>query len=174
MSKGIQVATALLIPILLAGCATRTEQGTSSIEMLEPIDPPQAKRDIKVQVEALKDVVVNDIPPTSKGELAKPVYPPAALAAHAGACVVNVTITIDTNGLVTEVTPSWQRLNVPGPFYDEFLGAVKAAVRTWRFEPARDVYWKKHGDDDLTYMYAEVLQARTDVRFTFESSGRVR
>jgi len=168
MASDTRSAAVLVVLVFLSACAGTPDMGTSSIEMLAPIASPQAKTD------AVSDVVVVDIPPTSKGELARPVYPQAALAAHAGECVVNVTITIDTNGLVTEVTPSWQRLNVPGPYYGQFLDAVRAAVRTWRFEPARNVYWKKNGDADLTYMKAEILQAQTDVRFTFEPSGRVR
>jgi hypothetical protein len=140
--------------------------------MLAPIAGPQAKTDKKA--EAVNDIVVNDIPPTSKGELATPIYPAAALASHAGAFAVTVTIMINTSGVVTEVTPSWQRLNVPGPFAEQFLEAVKDAVKTWRFEPARNVYWKKNKDADLTYLYAEVVPAITDVRFTFESTGRVR
>jgi outer membrane biosynthesis protein TonB len=147
-------------------------QGTSSIEMLPPIASPQAGTDKSGEVSA--NIVINDIPPSAIGELARPAYPAAALAAGAGSCVVYATITIDARGRVTEVVPSWQRLNVPNRYSDEFLEAVKAAVRGWRFEPARVVTWEKTGNDDLKYLGTETIPVRTDVKFTFEASGAVR
>jgi hypothetical protein len=154
------------------GCRSVPEQGSSSMEMLDPIAAPQATTDKKAEPSSA--IVVVDIPPTFKGEIAKPVYPPAALAAHAGIHVVYVTITIDTTGIVTEIAPSWQRLNIPDRFSDDFLEAVRTAVRAWRFEPARYVYWRKTPDGDLAYSYAETVPAKTDIKFTFESSGTVR
>jgi hypothetical protein len=140
--------------------------------MLAPIAAPQAARDRQGTVAT--DIFINDIPPSAIGELAKPDYPAAALAARAGKCVVFATVTIDARGAVTEVVPSWQRLNIPNRFSDEFLDAVKAAVRRWKFEPARVVYWQKTPDDDLKYLSTETISVRTDVKFTFEASGAVR
>ncbi|HZZ19762.1 MAG TPA: hypothetical protein VFE25_10355 [Opitutaceae bacterium] len=163
---------AALLVLLLQACASRQGQGTSAVEMLEPIRDPQPKTDKKGEA-TMSDVLVNPIGPESKGELARPVYPPAALAGHAGRYVVNATILIDTNGVVTEVRPTWQRMNIPGPYSDLFFAAAKAAISTWRFEPARNVYWRKNGDADPLYLYAEAIEARTDVRFTFDSNGKV-
>jgi hypothetical protein len=140
--------------------------------MLPPIASPQAGTDKTGEVSS--NIVINDIPPSAIGELARPAYPAAALAAAAGNCVVFATITIDAHGRVTEVVPSWQRLNIPNRFSDEFLDAVKAAVGTWRFEPARLVYWEKTANDDLKYLSTETISVRTDVKFTFEASGAVR
>ncbi len=140
--------------------------------MLEPIAAPEAGTD--KQGEASKKIVENEIPPSSIGELTRPAYPAEALAARAGKCVVFVTITIDARGIVTEVSPTWQRLSIPNRFSDEFLDAVKVAVRSWRFEPARVVSWEKTGNDDLKYLGTETVSARTDVKFTFEASGAVR
>jgi hypothetical protein len=161
--------------LLLAsgGCRTPVPEGRSSIEMLEPIATPPPKSDAKGDVSAT-NIVINEIPPSIIGDLAKPVYPAAALAAHAGECIVFVTITIDPNGTVSEVRPSWQRLNIPGKFSEDFLEAVRAAVQRWKFEPARNVYWAKEGDGELRYMNAETVSAQTDVKFTFEASGSVR
>jgi hypothetical protein len=162
----------LLALSAMIGCRSPMARGSSSIEMLAPVETPQAKS--SRSGEASQDIVINDISPSSKGELTKPVYPPQALAAHAGDCVVNVTITIDTDGLVSDVAPSWERLNIPNRFSDQFLEAIEAAVKTWRFEPARYVYWKKNGDADLTYIRAEIVQAKADIKFTFEATGNVR
>lgn len=139
--------------------------------MLEPIAAPQAGTDR--QGEASKNMVENEIPPSSIGELTRPAYPADALAAQAGKCVVFVTITIDARGTVTEVSPTWQRLSIPNRFSDEFLDAVKVAVRSWRFKPARIVYWEKTGNDDLKYLGTETISARTDVKLTFEALGKV-
>jgi outer membrane biosynthesis protein TonB len=140
--------------------------------MLSPIAAPQAST--AKTGEASDSIVLNDIPPSVIGDLAKPVYPAAALAAHAGACIVYVTIAIDTKGAVSEVTPSWQRLNIPNRFSQEFFEAVKEAVRMWKFEPARRVYWQKAGNEDLKYIKTEIIPVQTDIRFTFETSGTVR
>jgi hypothetical protein len=141
--------------------------------MLEPIVKPPPKSGAKGEV-AASNIVINPIPPSSIGDLLKPVYPPAALAAHAGECVISVTLTIDSQGLVSEVAPSWQRVNIPNRFSDQFIEAIRLAVRSWRFEPARNVYWEKDGSGDLKYLSTETLSAQTDVRFTFEASGGVR
>jgi outer membrane biosynthesis protein TonB len=141
--------------------------------MLEPEVAPTPKGGANGEVSAT-NIVINPIPPSFIGELAKPIYPPAALAAHAGECVLYVTITIDPNGTVSEVAPSWQRVNVPSRYSDAFLDAVKAAVRSWKFEPARNVYWEKDAGGDLRYLSTETLSARTDIKFTFEASGAVR
>lgn len=161
---------ALAIAAAADGCRT-APVGRSSFEMLEPIAAPHASTN--KDAEASKDIVVIAVPPSSKGELATPVYPPEALAGRAGACEVFVTVTIDTSGVVTEVVPSWQRMNIPGRYSAEFLEAVRSAVRKWQFEPARNVYWRKTANGDVTYMYAETIAAMTDVKFTFDASGGV-
>jgi hypothetical protein len=143
--------------------------GRSTFEMLEPIAAPGAM----TGKEAQGDIVVVSIPPSAMGELASPVYPAEALAARVGACEVFVTITIDTSGAVTDAVPSWQRMNIPGRYSEAFLGAVRSAVRTWQFEPARKVYWRKTADGNVAFMHTETIMAMTDVKFTFDSSGRV-
>jgi outer membrane biosynthesis protein TonB len=140
--------------------------------MLAPIGPPAAEA--SKPGEAYWSTVTIEIAPSAVGELTKPVYPAAALAARAGECIAFVTVTIDSRGLVTDVAPTWQRLNIPSRFSEEFLDAARTAVRSWRFEPARFVYWKKTGSEDLQYIGTEAIPVRTDVKFTFEESGGVR
>lgn len=136
--------------------------------MLEPIVTPPPKSDVSAT-----NIIIIDIPPSIIGDLAKPVYPATALAAHAGECVVFATITIDSKGTVSEVRPSWQRLNIPSRFSEEFFEAVRVAVQSWRFEAARNVYWEKEAAGELKYLNTEVPSVQTDVKFTFEASGRV-
>jgi hypothetical protein len=154
-------------------CGTSPRHGTSSIELLEPIREPPPVSGAKGDITPT-DVFINEIPPSIVGELAGPVYPAQALAAHAGACVVFATITIDTKGNVSDVHPSWQRLNIPGKFSEAFFEAVREAVSRWKFEPARNVYWERDKNDELKYLNTEALTVQTDVKFTFEASGRVR
>jgi outer membrane biosynthesis protein TonB len=159
---------------MIFGCAAAPEHGNSSLEVLEPtpeIELPDKSAKMSVGV---PDIFVNDIPPSLKGELSRPAYPSTALMAHAGGCVIYATVTIDTTGAVSEVTPSWRRLNIPNRYSDDFLAAVKETVRKWHFEPARHVYWKIMKDGDLSYIRTETVPAMIDVKFTFESNGRVR
>ncbi len=132
---------------------------------MEPIAGLQAAS--RRQAEASSDIVAEEIPPRADGDLADPAYPAAALKDRAGDAVVYVTITIDTTGAVSDVIPSWGRLNIPNRYSEEFLAAVRACVRRWRFEPARAVYWARDGDQGKRYLYTETIPARTDVKFTF-------
>ncbi len=144
------------------------QRGQSSIQLLAPIAAPQAGT--QRQAEASKTVFIDAIPPSLIGEMARPDYPAGALAAHVGPCVVYVTITIDTAGRVSELTPSWQRLNVPNRFSEEFMDAIRAATQRWRFEPARNVYWERKPGEDNKYLYAEVVPSRSDIAFTFTTA----
>jgi hypothetical protein len=82
--------------------------------------------------------------------------------------VVNVTITIDASGMVTEVRPTWNRLNLPNPYSDELLAAVRAAAALWRFVPARNVYWRQDGSGNPVFDHADTVICQTDLRFTFQ------
>lgn len=165
-------AAVVLLSAIAAGCSGPPREGRSSVELLEPIPDPSGTT--KGHAEWEENVVINAIDPSLIGELSKPVYPRDALAARAGECIIFVTITIDTDGRVSDVRNSWQRLNIPNRFSDRFLAAVKTAVGSWRFEPARNVYWQKDATGDLKYVRTEIVAARTDIKFTFEASGAVR
>jgi hypothetical protein len=153
------------------GCLA--ERDGSTIEMLEPIAPATAKSDARGEV-STDGTIINPIPPSVIGVLASPEYPVSALAAHAGECVVYATVTIGPTGLVSEVVPSWQRVNIPNRFSEQYLDSIRLAVRGWRFEPARDVYWEKDGGGDLKYVRTENVPARVDIKFTFGPTGTVR
>jgi hypothetical protein len=162
---------ALLLAALCAGCRT-VQHGQSSVEMLDPLAHAAGSTDKRAAVPGALSAELD--PPEVLGELAKPVYPEAALAAHAGEFVLFATITIDTRGAVSDVTPSWDRLNIPSKYSDQFLGAVKAAVGSWKFVPAHVVHWERHPNGDDKYLYSETVPAQVDVKFTFEATGSVR
>jgi hypothetical protein len=159
--------------LFVAGCRTTPPQGKSSFEMLEPAATPPSGSTAKGEI-SIGSIFVNRIPPSVVGQLTSPVYPSDALAAHAGECIVYVTITIAVDGTVSEVRPSWQRMNIPSRFSDAFLESIREAVGNWRFQPARNVLWEKQADGELKYISTETLAAQTDIKFTFEASGLVR
>ena len=169
--RAARVPAALAALALCAGCQT-ARKGSSSVEMLEPLSHAQPTTDKKVTVE--RDPTEDSDPPEQIGELEKPVYPPAALAAHAGTYILYVTIIIDANGRVSEVTPSWDRVNLPSRYSEDFLAAVKTAAASWRFIPAHLVHWERHPNGTDRYLYSEIIPAQVDVRFTFEATGKVR
>jgi len=163
--------TALMALALCAGCQT-APKGQSSVEMLEPLTHAQPSTNKKVTLE--RDATEDSDPPEQIGELAKPVYPAAALAAHTGAFVLNATIIIGADGRVSEVAPSWDRMNIPSRYSGQFTDAVKVAVASWRFIPAHLVHWERHPNGEDKYLYSEIIPAQVDVRFTFEATGSVR
>jgi hypothetical protein len=163
--------SALLALLPLGACRSAAVQGQSTIEVLEPMATPQPGTTHKA--EASSDIIVDDLSPSLIGELAKPAYPANALAAHVGECFVFVTVTIDAKGAVSEAVLSWGRLNIPNRYSEEFLEAARTAVRSWRFEPARLVYWKRNGTGEPSYLYTEIVPAKADIKFTFEATGKV-
>ncbi len=109
--------------------------------------------------------------------LVMPVYPPAALAAKAGAATIGVRVTIDTHGAVADIRPSLLVVNVaPSVFAAAFREAVEVAVRQWRFAPARVHYLERVTESEFTYervTRTEMIEAEFDLAFTFTPSGRV-
>jgi hypothetical protein len=136
------------------------------MELLDPVSTAAPQSDQKLDFST--GIAAESIPPSAIGELRRPVYPSAALAAHAGTFVVNVTVTIDAFGRVSEVAPTWNRLNPPNPYSEQFLAAVRVAADSWRFVPARHVYWRQKADGEPVYDHADTVVCETDLRFTFE------
>src|SRR6185369_10500300 len=98
-------------------------EGTSTHKFLEPPPPPEKKVEGTPVAKLPTEQVIN---PSPILPLAEPIYPAAALAAHA---------TIDPAGRVSDVRESLLSLSMPSAFAAEFRAAVDAAVRQWRFRP---------------------------------------
>lgn len=160
------------VALALAGCRTPPLTGTASMELLTPISEPAPASERKLDFAS--GLAAESTPPEVIGELRRPVYPSEALTAHPGIYVVNVTVTIDAAGWVSEVEPTWNRLNPPNPYSDLLLGAVRAAAASWRFIPARHVYWRKNAGGELVYDHADAMVCETDLRFVFAPVGPVR
>ncbi len=136
------------------------------MELLPPIMEPVPQTDQKLDFSG--GTAAEKIPPETIGELKEPAYPVEALTAHPGTYVVNVTVTIDANGLVTEVQPTWNRLNPPYLYSEQLLAAIRAAAVSWRFIPAKCVYWRLNAAGEPAFDHAETIACQTDLRFTFQ------
>lgn len=162
--------------IVVAGCRhapVREEGGRSSFTVVEP--PPVLP--VGASAETTE--------PTHHGQyrdahlrnpVTLPVYPARALKARAGRATVGVHVTIDAGGRVADITTSMFVFSTPGPFATDFRDAVEAAVRQWKFDPARVEYLETRTENDFTYnrvTRTENVEAELDLAFTFTADGRV-
>lgn len=160
----------------LAGCrhmAVVPSDGTSTHRFLEPTPPPEKKLEGTAVAKLPTEQVIN---PSPILPLAEPVYPPAALAAHAGTATVAVRVTIDVSGRVADVRESLLSLSMPSRFAAEFRAAVDAAVKQWRFRPGEVLHLELVRDPDGDFprlKSRENVEWAFDVEFTFRADGDV-
>jgi hypothetical protein len=162
--------------LILAGCHQvpgTMASGRSSFEFMKPPSGTQGgEGKAELMGSVPKDVFVQATPDRA---LAVPVYPPAALAAHAGRVTLVLQITIDTEGRVTNVLPGLAGVPVSGPFADQFRAAAEAAMAQWRFRPAelRHIVPRQDGADTIWSLAStEKCEMTTEVAFT-ETGGAV-
>lgn len=148
--------------------------GSSSFRVVEPPRPPPpvgAGKDI----EPAKRAIFRDA--EAIHPLVMPVYPPAALAARAGAATVGVRVAVDASGAVADVRSSMLAVTITPPeFAGAFREAVELAVRQWKFAPACVLYLERRTEGEFTYdlvTRTEMIEAEFDLAFTFTPSGKV-
>jgi len=153
--------------------------GRSSYQVVETPEVPPAMQQGALVLPVLhlgetRRTLVEAYP---EGDLASPTYPLAALAAHAGWVILGVRITIDTNGRVSDVQLNPLGLSNAGRFTDDFLQAVTATVRTWKFFPARYHYeivrQQKGGGFYWSNLKYEATESFTDLSFNFTETAGV-
>jgi hypothetical protein len=170
-AAALQISSALL----QAAChhvPASVARGQSSFEFMKGSGPAKAG-DGRAELTGSepKDVFVQATP---DNVLAAPVYPPAALAAHAGRVTLVLQITIDTEGRVMNVLPGIAGVPVGGPFAGQFRAAAEAAMAQWRFRPAElrhIVPRQDEGDTIWSLASTEKCEMTTDVAFTFTETG---
>jgi hypothetical protein len=163
----------LLLVFVLAGCTGPAARvGRSSFEVLGSPDNHLPSHSAGGHAEETGERV-DFITAYARGPLAKPIYPAAALKHGAGQHVVFVTVTIDEFGRVSEVVPSWQRIQLGGPFAEDFFAAAKAAVEQWVLSPAHQVYYRKMRGADDEYLRTEAVAQTFEVKFVFEAPEAV-
>lgn len=163
--------------LLLAACRhAPSEQGGSSFRWVEPPPaPPPATR----AVEAAEQAARAQYREASVQEktIVLPVYPARAFSAKVGAAQVGVHVVVDTEGRVTDIRPSILAVSITPPGYSaDFEQAVEAAVRQWRFHPAKVEYVETVNEQGFSYQRVtrtELLDAEFDLLFTFAPSGKV-
>ncbi len=169
----------LCAPAILSGCRhtavapSAPDEGASSYRFLDPAPSPAKKKEASIGAPRPTMQAINAQPILP---LAKPVYPPVALAAHAGMATVGVRLVVDTAGRVSEVRPSLAILSMPSPFAAEFRAAVEAAVAQWRFRPAeiRQLELVRDPGGDFNRVTSrEKIEWAFDVEFTFNATGDV-
>lgn len=85
-------------------------------------------------------------------------------------------MTVDVNGRVTEIVPSMVAITTPGPFAGDFMEAVQAALKLWRFRPARIEQVELVEAEPAPYYRvtsSENTEAQFELSFTFTASGGV-
>jgi len=130
---------------------------------------PLPRRGRTRRVRFSSNIVINDIPPSAIGSLRARVSRPHWRRPPATASSLHDHDRRPRPG--DGGVPSWQRLNIPNRFSDEFLDAVKPR---WHLEirarPARLL--GETANDDLKYLSTETISVRTDVKFTFGPGRR--
>lgn len=172
-----QVLPLILLAIVHAGCHhVPAPAGSSSFKVIEPRAdnrPPKPMDEPKEPASRTRYLEAA----VQEKTVVLPVYPARALAAKAGAAQVGVRITVDTEGRVSAVRPSMLALTIAPPgFAADFEQAVEAAVRQWRFHPAKTEEMETVTVNGYSYdrvRRMELLEAEFDLAFTFSESGRV-
>jgi hypothetical protein len=160
---------------LLAGChgpLVPPPKGQGSFSFIEP-PPPTGQKPASV---AVSEEAARYRPPVIVNDLATPIYPAAALAAHAGAATIDAQITIGTDGRIADFSPSPLGLAMLGRFSQEFSDAIERALGQWRFQPAEMVHFERGTDPQDSYLRitsTEPVPAYFEVKFRFTENGRV-
>lgn len=163
--------------VTLCGCqhspVVSEWQGGSSFHVVQPA-PAAGATNAAVQDEATA-IVVESVPayldPTA---VVRPEYPAGALAAHAGARSVAVTVWFDPEGKAVEVARSLNAFPITDEFSSEFFSAVEAAVMRWRISPPRNIFYQRESSGERTYLRNEPLPTSIELVFRFEASGHVK
>jgi len=162
----------------LAGCRhtppSPLPQGRASFRFIEPPVPTEKPGIASHGAAGIRDVFVQAEPQLP---LENPVFPRAALGARPGWTTVAVQLTVDAEGRVTDVRPSFFGITTPSPFANEFLTAVEAAVLQWKFTPAVvcriEPLEMEGGRVRGKVMRTERVETAFEVAFTFTSTGDV-
>jgi hypothetical protein len=165
----------LFVALLATGCHhVPADTGGSSFVVLDPPPPPASKVEAKdARINPGTDYFRDALPILP---LVQPIYPPRALAAKAGRVTVGVRVTVDVNGHISDIEPSMRAFSTPGPYAEDFLAAVRAALDKWRFEPAAIDHIEHVTTPEASYnrvVRTEPAETYFDLIFNFTATGSV-
>jgi hypothetical protein len=152
------------------------DTGTSSYAFVEPPPVPPGKA---TMAEPSNGPIIEEhyVEAEPIQPLATPVYPAKALTAKAGLITIGVKISVDTDGRVSEVSPSLLTFSTPTRYADEFEEAVRVAVIQWHFRPAQRytlrIFRTEEGGGPPREIHRENTETSFDLAFTFTASGTV-
>jgi len=165
----------ILMLAAMAGCRHVPESqpsGQSGFRFVQP--PPAAPSTGKANV-ALEPVQRSGFREARLIDpVILPVYPARALAAKAGAATVGVHITVDEQGIITDIRSSIWVVSLPGPFREDFRAAVDAALSHWRFVPAEILEFERSGPDGdapVRVTKREKVVTELELAFDFAPGG---
>lgn len=174
--RGSLVGVMLVILLLVPACRQPPEPeatGRSSFAFVNPPvgPPPQSKGEVIEPVDRAQYREAQLLEPA-----VQPAYPARALKGKARPVTVGVRITVGTDGRVADIRPSVLVFSSPGSFAEDFRDAVEAAVRQWRFTPARAEYFEIVNEGGFTFnrvTRTELVETEFDLSFTFTATGGV-
>jgi hypothetical protein len=171
MSRFARFNACAVLAIALASGCQHAPTGTAAFSFVDPgHDPAPAVDASAYRITRGTSVFVRAKP---IAPLAAPVYPPTALAAHAGMVVVHVTVTVETDGLISDIAPNRMAVDVPSRFDRDFQEAIRAALVQWRFEPAQVARLDPGpGGGAPIVVDSKDVEGRLGIAFTFASSGK--
>ncbi|HUR56249.1 MAG TPA: hypothetical protein VM029_00965 [Opitutaceae bacterium] len=150
------------------------DEGQSSFRFVTPPAPPASKKEPALTTERPRITVV---PAEPIEPLAAPVYPKLPAGVRPALATIGVRVTIDTEGRVSDISPSLLSFSTPGPATAALREAVEAAIAQWRFTPAEIHQLEPmRGPDRSEYLLmksSEKTEWNFDVAFTFTSTGEV-
>jgi outer membrane biosynthesis protein TonB len=124
----------LVLAFLNSGC-NQARRGTSFVETVVPLPPIDYQGGAETDNHGSEENQF--VPARLAVKPTPPPYPPRALAGGiVGLARVAVNVTIDREGRVMQISPSFAALSTFGPYADDFREAVERALREWRFYPA--------------------------------------
>jgi len=163
--------------LLVGGCRQlpgSSNVGRSSFVVLDPPSSTPFEQDLTTAKMSVSAESFHEARPLLP--LAEPIYPPRAMAAKAGRVIVGVRVIVDITGRISSIEPSMRTFSTPGPFEDDFLEAVRAALQQWRFLPAEIEHHKDvntPGVSDHTGTNVEAIETSYDISFIFTPGGGV-
>jgi len=161
----LAVGFLLAAALLLEGCRRKPvqatppppERGTSELEILPAEQVPRA-----TDPERKKVLAPESAPGTVRQDL--PGYPETALG-DAVECTATVLYHIETDGSARLVRLEWE-LEPPAEHVAAFEDAIRTAVGSWLFEPAKRYRFKEVADGSFRYDEQVIPKAaRAIVRF---------
>jgi hypothetical protein len=172
--RPVAIAIVIGFTVLPApGCRTRISQGSSRSEVLPPTEPPQDPAKSAVKLSLSKDRI-DYIHARAEEPVPTPEYPARALAANAGDYSLYVTLTVNPDGSISDIHPTLGQIQMPSPYFDDFLVSAQAALIHWKVSAPRLVYWKRMPDGEMRYLRTETDSTTIDLKISFLQTTETR